>query len=1127
MSNRPIVLLSVKEAGTAAIRSYSFNIVADGQIKDERSLSPVESGELSGIIDQYQMLFDKNCQPKIPANYLETLGSGLFHLFFENIWDKLRTQTSGGNILLVISSDIPEILRLPWEIARPPDGDLLGFDQKFSILRLPLLSSSLPLFEGQLPPGPLRAIFAACAPRQSLDYLAEEEAFGRALDGLYLAWDSCDLATFEELKQRTEQLQPQIVHLVGQSTSKDGRIYFAFEGKDGMSDLKSAKEILEAISSVQCVFLSGCQSKGPLLANLGWDLVREGLPLAVVWSGSASNGEFAIRAFYKDLTSGHTIHDSLISMRQAIQDVYKHDAAFLDFPSIYSMTSQDWIFDSNQTPISMQPVRNSLSPLPGTTEGYAEDLMGRRRDLQRLVPALREGRVKAVVVTGPPGSGKSALAVRVTRELEAEGFLSVAFHCSLEKPLSAARIIETLSSVFLRMAAQYRSIGKNEIAQQLQLAAGGLRNPGSSVEERLKQSLAALNLSSSRFLLVLDGFEAGLDESGRIKDPDVARFYRQLLSDLDSSRAIITAERLPSDVMTLPKKAWEHPLGRLDKADFMRFLIRDGAVAKRLRSGHLSRQVLLQLYEATGGLPLCIDRIAKVLGKDNIAYSNATTQAAEPLLISLCDDLTVKLYQSLSSAAKDALIKAAVYAVPINQVGLEAVTRRWQGGLISLIKEWCDQRLAFLTPGDFLVIRKEIRLWLIANMSQADFKKAHKAAGDYLQSAINAAEDLGLTRLDCALEARAHYLAAGEEEKAEEVTARISGILMNRGLYEETERLNQEILERTIHPGPMRWLARAFLEQGDYQKAQDWYQKCLQFPGRSDEDAADSWYGMASANFSQENYDQAKENFQNALETYRHINNKIGQTAALQGLASTQMAKGERESARETLLKALEIQREMGDLRSQAATLQNLAAIELHLKNQEAARERLVEMAGIFGKLDLAAEEAATLCDLGSLDLEKEDFDSARAELSRSHAIRQQMGDRPGVAAALHSLAMIDAQKEDIESAKDKFKRALQIYQEIKDKPGEAAAFFQLGALAVRSNHISEGLKLMALSAMILRSANSQELRNVEPVVERLASQLKYSQDQFMKMIQETNFSYRKDRGRRLIEDALGSVDSK
>jgi tetratricopeptide (TPR) repeat protein len=1127
MGDRSIVFLSVRETGTAAFRCYSFCLTVNGQVLMERCLSPVESGELRGITSQYQMLFEKSCQPEIPENYLEILGSGLFHLIFEDVWEKMIKLASGGNIFLAIVSDVSEILLLPWEITKPPGRDLLGFDQNFSILRLPQMISSLPASKGQVPPGPLRVLFAACAPGQSMDYLAEEEAFGRALDGLDLAWDSCDGATLEELRRKIELLRPQIVHLVGQAIQKDGSSYFAFEGKDGIADLRSAKEILQAIPGVRCNILCGCRSKGHLLADLCRDMAMDGLPLAVAWAGTPSNGVSSIRALYRGLASGQTIHNSLASMRQAIQEVYKHDTAFLDFPTIYSTAEQDMIFDPQLTPISMPPARCSQPPLPGTTEGYTADFVGRRRDLQRLVPALREGRIKAAVITGPLGSGKSTLAVRLARELEAYGFLAVPLPSSLHRPLSAARVLETLSSVHQHLAAQYLKLGKNEIAQELQLAGAGLKNPSSLLEERFKQSFASLNLSSSRILLVLDSFEAVLDQFGRIEDPDVARFYRLLLSELDSSRAIIVSERLPEDVMTLPKKAWHHALGGLSRAEFLRFFSRDAAIAEHLRSGHFGRQMLLQLFETTMGLPTCMGRMAKVLEDDSIATSTAISQADEPLTRSLCDDFTDRLYQSLSPAAKDALIRAAVYSIPISSAGLEAVTRESQEVLAPLITEWTDRGLTFQTPKGLLAITKAVGLWLTANLKPLDFKKAHQAAGDFLQDIITNAENLDFSRLDCALEARAHYLAADEDEKAEEVTARISSILMNRGLYNETKKLNQELLERSMHPGPMRWLARAFLEQGDFQTAQEWYLKCLKFPGRSEEDSADSWYGVALASLGQENYEQSMENFRKALEAYIHLNNKTGQVAALQGLASAQMAKGERESALISLKKALEIQQEMGDLRSQAVTLQNLSSIELRLKKQDAAREKLVELASIFRKLNLAAKEATALYDLGSLDLEKEDFDSAKEELSKAYDIRQQMGDRAGQAAALHNLAMIDSQRGDIDSAKDKFERALQIYQETKDKPGEAAAFFQLGALAVQLNRIPEGLRLMALSAMILRSANSPEVRNVEPVVERLASQIKYSQDQFMKMIQEANSGYRKDRGRGLIEGALGSIDKK
>ena len=56
--------------------------------------------------------------------------------------------------------------------------------------------------------------------------------------------------------------------------------------------------------------------------------------------------------------------------------------------------------------------------------------------------------------------------------------------------------------------------------------------------------------------------------------------------------------------------------------------------------------------------------------------------------------------------------------------------------------------------------------------------------------------------------------------------------------------------------------------------------------------------------------------------------------------------------------------------------------------------------------------------------------------------------------------------------------------------PREAGAFFQLGAVAVQQDKIQEGLRLMAIAAIILRSIKSDEVKNVEPLVERLAAQL-------------------------------------
>ena len=157
--------------------------------------------------------------------------------------------------------------------------------------------------------------------------------------------------------------------------------------------------------------------------------------------------------------------------------------------------------------------------------------------------------------------------------------------------------------------------------------------------------------------------------------------------------------------------------------------------------------------------------------------------------------------------------------------------------------------------------------------------------------------------------------------------------------------------------------------------------------------------------------------------------------------------------------------------------------------------------------------------------MENEDFDSAIEKFQMVLEIRRRIGDRAGEAATLHNLAMIDAHKGNVQVASEKFKEALKIYQQTGDKSGEAAAFFQLGILAIRLGHTSEGMRLLALSGILLRSIGSGEVRNVEPVIERMATQMKYTQDQFAEMVREAALAYRKEQGWGLVEAALGTKD--
>jgi len=536
-----------------------------------------------------------------------------------------------------------------------------------------------------------------------------------------------------------------------------------------------------------------------------------------------------------------------------------------------------------------------------------------------------------------------------------------------------------------------------------------------------------------------------------------------MLQGMDSSRVILTCRALPVYAPTLPSRAREWPLAGLSDASFIKFLLDDEAIAKRYGRGEITYRRLQEAHSSVAGNPACLAQLAQVLRMDGE--------------IGICEEVLAKLAASLDPQSLLALCKAAVFGVAVSPAGLAAAAGWPEEKALDKAREWQRTSLAYQV-GKLWAVPSPIRAWLLTALSPEQRLAAQKAAAGFLEDLAESGRsaELGLSRLDCLLEARGHYLAAEDLEGARAVTGRISGYLERRGYYSELIRQNQELLDREKHAEPMSWIARAYLGQGDYERAQEWYEQAL----------------AAGPN-----------------------------AAACHGLGTSYLRQGKPDLARDSFQKAAEICRAAGDLAGEAAALHGLASLDMERKDDGAALEKLQKVAAIQEQLGDLGGTASTLQEMAMLDLRGGDNEAARPLFMKSLEMLQRVGDRTGEAAALYSLASIEAQVGDKEKARERFLDALKIYQQLGDRPGEAGAFFQLGALAVQKEKIQEGLRLMALSAVILRSIKSDEVRNVEPLVERLASQLHYSQEQFMAMVQEVFQSYRKDRGWELAVKAF------
>jgi tetratricopeptide (TPR) repeat protein len=604
-------------------------------------------------------------------------------------------------------------------------------------------------------------------------------------------------------------------------------------------------------------------------------------------------------------------------------------------------------------------------------------------------------------------------------------------------------------------------------AAGLQLAAAGdyqglegtkmLLDSSLPVNERVAVLMELLR--SNRILIFWD--DLGLDEkTGRISDPHLGELFDQMTKGLRSSRAIISCPKVPANASILPRLARNWKLDQLSRAAFLRFLLQDRMIADGYRDGEIAFDALVDLYSLYERDPSKLEQIRSALAR-------GLPNDGDPL---------ARLAECLSPESLLALQCIAVYDVAMSPAGFSAAAGTDLESIAELLPLWEELSICYKT-GDLWAVHSSARPMLREGLSPEERREAHKRAGGFLEEMAESGRspELFLFRLDGLLEARGHYLEAGDLAEVKRLTARISSYLDRRGYYTELIRLNREILELEPDKDSMNWIAQAYAHQMDLENAAQWYKKALDMAPD-----AFSYQGLGMSQLSLGEYDQAEESLEKALQIHLGQKDPRGEAAVLQALASIDMMQGHYDSARSRLARSLELARE--------------------------AKDR--------------AGEAVLLFYLADVDRETGELARATEELDCALAITRNLGDRKGVAASLHGLGMISSQAGEMEMAAEHFREALQVYQELKDQPGEAGALFQLGALAVQMDRIQEGLRLMALSAVVLRSINSDEVKNIEPVVERLASQLNFSQDQFVAMLQEVMQCYVKDRGMGLVKKA-------
>ncbi len=527
-----------------------------------------------------------------------------------------ETARSGATVHLTIETGEPNLLSIPWEAARLPDG------------RTPALETGVHLsrrFAGnedlqQTPrAGPLKILVGVGAPDEgktkaaALDLERELQTILDALDEANRGEEEVaqvrilEVCNADTIGAALGEQAYHVVHLSGHGSASS----IELENEDGKPVPTSAEELAQAIRAsgrpAPLVFLAACHTgrANTETAGVAAELLNRGVP-AVLAMQSAVSDVYATQlagAFYRRLarSEGGWAAQALNDARREVERQFRKEVERGEQPlcpvsefavsTLFLAAAERPLIDRT-LPLDQLQRPDRIPVFDAVPVLKQDDLIGRRPEVRRTVGRLRgeadgAGK-KGVALIGMGGVGKSSVAGRVMERMIARGWYAAA--------VSGSWSLEKLCSAVSLSLAGHPSKQVERIAEDL---------GGELPDDQRIQRIATL-LGLVELLLVLDNFEDLLTPGGEhFNDPATRRVLLGLLQGSTKGRVLITS-RYPvpeSDPWLLT----EH-VGPLSPVQVRKLRLR----LPSLRAADSER--IAWLEKAVGGHPRMLEYVDGILG---------------------------------------------------------------------------------------------------------------------------------------------------------------------------------------------------------------------------------------------------------------------------------------------------------------------------------------------------------------------------------------------------------------------------------------------------------------------------------------------------------------------------------
>ena len=204
----------------------------------------------------------------------------------------------------------------------------------------------------------------------------------------------------------------------------------------------------------------------------------------------------------------------------------------------------------------------------------------------------------------------------------------------------------------------------------------------------------------------------------------------------------------------------------------------------------------------------------------------------------------------------------------------------------------------------------------------------------------------------------------------------------------------------------------------------------------------------------------AQQRYEEALAIFREIRVRLGEATCIHGLANIALRRLDNASARRQFEEAIAIYSEVGAREGKASCFVGLGDIAVFGADYTEASDLYEEALAIYREIGARFGEAHSIRSLGDVALALSDYTTAERRFEQASAIYQDVLDPQGEALCIHSLGDLATLRGDHQLAQQRYASAVSIYRDVNDPHSTACCVLRLAENAVERRAYVEATTL-------------------------------------------------------------------